>query len=638
MGDRRVWADRALKRGPVQPPPIEPAEFRYGRSINAVNHHGIDTAGDDRPNEVGSPIDTGVLDVVDETADEADSGSSRRPPRGAWFDDDRPPSSDEVGGSNDAATYLSTHPIDHAIATEPRSRNDRTRWAKALSSSAAVHAAIVLLMIVVAVPMHLGHSMHALVFSVDAETESSAMTLTSLNLDAAVDLPAAETVADVVNIDAPSDALADVIAQIEAGRSGQAGDSSDRGGGSASPAGPPGSFFGLQTYGHKIVYIVDRSGSMVGRRFEVATNELMRSIEGLKSDQDFAVIFFSDGATGISADGRTAKTVPDYVGIDDREPITRRISLMRAGGGTDPRRALRMALGLQPDCIVMLSDGEFEAPVDSIIEAVASPPIIQAVSLHDRTSMPNMKQLAEATGGEFRFVPDVGGPSPVAKVDPSVAAMRTAIAGTDGSTAALAALHYTATTPASLAEIERMLKRQIERDHQTPNDELSDDALAQRIISLERLRLPDSALDGRLSSAHRERFRRRFASNDPEVVWAACRDGIALVPDRIERHYHAIVQTAVKTAYLNAHRSTDEVMRAKYGELIEEASNGSDQARMWIQMLTFNESNAAAMLEKINRLRSLRRNGSADRMTRRLIQRYPNTRIASSLSDVADAR
>jgi hypothetical protein len=53
-------------------------------------------------------------------------------------------------------------------------------------------------------------------------------------------------------------------------------------------------FFGTQAKGNRFVFVVDNSSSMKGGRLEMATAELVRTVEGLSPRQSFYVIFVSD--------------------------------------------------------------------------------------------------------------------------------------------------------------------------------------------------------------------------------------------------------------------------------------------------------------------------------------------------------
>ena len=63
-------------------------------------------------------------------------------------------------------------------------------------------------------------------------------------------------------------------------------------------------FFGVSGYGQKFVYVVDCSGSMSERqKFERAVYELLQSIEQLKKDQEYFVIFYNHQSFPMDAPG-----------------------------------------------------------------------------------------------------------------------------------------------------------------------------------------------------------------------------------------------------------------------------------------------------------------------------------------------
>ncbi|HUY36490.1 MAG TPA: hypothetical protein VMV69_27385, partial [Pirellulales bacterium] len=68
------------------------------------------------------------------------------------------------------------------------------------------------------------------------------------------------------------------------------------------------SFYGIEAAGNEFVFVVDMSGSMEGTRFRRARNELRRSIESLSSNQSYFVIFFSDDAYPMPAQGLLPRT------------------------------------------------------------------------------------------------------------------------------------------------------------------------------------------------------------------------------------------------------------------------------------------------------------------------------------------
>jgi hypothetical protein len=140
-------------------------------------------------------------------------------------------------------------------------------------------------------------------------------------------------------------------------------------------------FFGVgSTDVRSVVYVVDASGSMVAT-FPFILAELERSARALDALQRFQVIFFKGDAA--SASGRVA--APDPVN-PNRVRETRLIRCtpehvrsvltwartVIPGGRSDPMEALRVAIGLNPDAILMLSSsiagtGEWEIGADEVL-------------------------------------------------------------------------------------------------------------------------------------------------------------------------------------------------------------------------------------------------------------------------------
>ena len=113
-------------------------------------------------------------------------------------------------------------------------------------------------------------------------------------------------------------------------------------------------FFDLDGVAGKIVFVVDRSGSMTDSIMYVK-HELKRSIGKLKPNQKFFVIFYSSGPPQMMP---VRKLLPAteknrqmaYEFIDNIVPI----------GQTDPDEALIEAFKLKPELIYLLTDGEFD--------------------------------------------------------------------------------------------------------------------------------------------------------------------------------------------------------------------------------------------------------------------------------------
>ena len=95
-----------------------------------------------------------------------------------------------------------------------------------------------------------------------------------------------------------------------------------------------------------------------------ATIELRRSINALHRPQQFEVFFYNDVATTMpggptprEADQRNKDVTANWI-----QPID-------PDGGTSPRPAVLQALGMRPDAVFLLSDGDFP---EGTVEAIAS--------------------------------------------------------------------------------------------------------------------------------------------------------------------------------------------------------------------------------------------------------------------------
>jgi hypothetical protein len=164
-------------------------------------------------------------------------------------------------------------------------------------------------------------------------------------------------------------------------------------------------FFGVQSRGSSVVYVVDRSASMAGSRFRLACQELVGSIEQLTANEKYLVIFFSDDAAAVFGDRGKPRLLP-------ATPRNRRksdawIFQTRPGGGTNPLPALLAALGLEPDVIFFLTDGEFPPAVaEQVRRANRRPCIINTLAIGSQANVELLKRIALENQGEFRLVVD----------------------------------------------------------------------------------------------------------------------------------------------------------------------------------------------------------------------------------------
>lgn len=224
--------------------------------------------------------------------------------------------------------------------------------------------------------------------------------------------------------------LAEVATVAGSGKHQADAGSSDDGGGSGQRRA---SFFGTQAEGDHFVYVLDVSGSMGnggGRRLRRATEELLRSIDSLTTDQFFHVILFSTRARAmfdqVQSDLQMFRAT-----TENKERLRDWLATTAPQGGTHPQGALRLALELRPSAVFFLSDGAFSKTKASdrarkrimtriergvvggyrLLEAREVVRVtnrdqtpVHTVAFEEVISAKDMSEISELTGGTFRFV------------------------------------------------------------------------------------------------------------------------------------------------------------------------------------------------------------------------------------------
>jgi hypothetical protein len=203
-----------------------------------------------------------------------------------------------------------------------------------------------------------------------------------------------------VSDEAASRALSDLNAMgIGAGGTGDGGE----GGGRAPGLGA--GFFGAKGAGKSFVYVVDMSGSMKGERFRRALSELIRSINKLSPEQSFYVIFFNDKMLPMfepqPARGLLAATP------GNKTRATRWIRGRKPSSTTDPNAALQKALGMKPEVIFLLTDGELDDPAavrNMIRQENKTGVVIHTIAFENEDGATTLETIAGENNGTFRFV------------------------------------------------------------------------------------------------------------------------------------------------------------------------------------------------------------------------------------------
>lgn len=208
----------------------------------------------------------------------------------------------------------------------------------------------------------------------------------------------------------------------------------------ARQAGKQASFFGTVAEGDTFVYVLDMSGSMNGPRFVRACGELVDSVQGLREKQQFYVLRFNNTYRRMFDD----ETVPEGAvpaTAENKRRLRRWLSKIQAGGGTDPREALRIGLALQPSALFLLSDGQFNldksrsgprlrhgdtTPAELVGKRAPKKIPIHTFAFESQGAVATMQELANRTGGEYRFIaagpPDSSAPQPPGQPAPQQAA------------------------------------------------------------------------------------------------------------------------------------------------------------------------------------------------------------------------
>jgi hypothetical protein len=114
-------------------------------------------------------------------------------------------------------------------------------------------------------------------------------------------------------------------------------------------------FFAIGTQARRVVYVIDRSASMgPGGLLAAAVGELCASLERLPAEARFQVVVYHDQPE-LLLPGR-AELVP--ASLDNTDRAARLLKELRAEGGTNHLRALRLALSLSPEVVFLLTDAD----------------------------------------------------------------------------------------------------------------------------------------------------------------------------------------------------------------------------------------------------------------------------------------
>jgi hypothetical protein len=157
------------------------------------------------------------------------------------------------------------------------------------------------------------------------------------------------------------------------------------------------SFYDVRAQGTFFVFVVDCSGSMAdAERWLRVRQEMRRALGKLQFPQRYYVIFYNDeawrmpgGAPQSAAKREVGRTLDWMSGIVPE-------------GATDPRPAMSEALGLRPDGVFLLSDGEYpKGTAEAIAKSNSGAVPIHCIDLSGGAAGDTLKEIAKASGGQY---------------------------------------------------------------------------------------------------------------------------------------------------------------------------------------------------------------------------------------------
>jgi len=150
----------------------------------------------------------------------------------------------------------------------------------------------------------------------------------------------------------------------------------------------------------KVVYVVDRSGSMTDS-LEIVKAELRRSVSDLEEGSQFHIIFYSSGPA-IEMPTRRLVHATEHnkqLAFEFIDPIV-------AAGGTDPSQAIERAFAVKPDLIYLLTDGEFDRSIIDLVKQRNVGGKVKVYTIGFLYSPENrvLREIAEQNGGKYKFI------------------------------------------------------------------------------------------------------------------------------------------------------------------------------------------------------------------------------------------
>lgn len=171
-------------------------------------------------------------------------------------------------------------------------------------------------------------------------------------------------------------------------------------------------FFGVEAPGDNFVFVVDSSKSMRGKRWRLATRELLAAIQRLTPEQSFYVIFF-DSVPHPMFGKQLAQTTMSATS-QNLLRLRRWMRNVEFGDATSPQSSIEMAMALNADAVFLLTDGEFRDKTREVLlddnrklldnGKTTFRSVVHTIGFQSRASQVLLMKIAEENGGRYRFI------------------------------------------------------------------------------------------------------------------------------------------------------------------------------------------------------------------------------------------
>ncbi|MDE2680637.1 MAG: prepilin-type N-terminal cleavage/methylation domain-containing protein [Verrucomicrobiota bacterium] len=163
----------------------------------------------------------------------------------------------------------------------------------------------------------------------------------------------------------------------------------------------------------RLIFLIDKSGSMRGERLAVAKKALMNTLQQMEEGSKFYIYFFNR-----EADAMPASAMLD-ASPDNINRMAEWLGTRDAQGGTDPIPALNGAFDHEPTEIWLLTDGQFHPKVMDTVNKLNPGKDIKVNTLglgdeiRGRRGEALLMIIAKENGGTYTYVnPEANAPEP----------------------------------------------------------------------------------------------------------------------------------------------------------------------------------------------------------------------------------